>query len=175
MSPCAVSTLTHHLGWGCSPRYTPDIWLFLLYQPTFSRGAECMLCLTPSLPLAVLFQFSHPTLLFQCDLTLTKECRGDRFFPWPPPSHDMRWWTAGPGDIHLTHTPPLLPYAGSSIASSFYCLSLIHHAKKWNLLLMCRSGFYKKTPNCTSTLRTRNISLCQWDGKAWWHMIMFPH
>lgn len=54
-------------------QYIRDVWLFPLYWLTFSWGAECMLSLTcSSLPLAVLFHFSYPHLVFPIWLDLDK-------------------------------------------------------------------------------------------------------
>lgn len=122
MGPCAVSILTHHLCWGWSSRYTRTYDSFYFTSQHLAEGLYVLFDLVFA---SSTFSFLIPPCFSSATWPWQRSVGGS-LFPWPPPSHDMRWWTAGSGDIHLTHTPPLLPYTGSPIASSLSRSSLIY-------------------------------------------------
>lgn len=73
-------------------------------------------------PFTSLILTSFFFFFFQYDLTLTEECRwgglyGFRILPDRHPSYDLRWWTAGSGDIHLSHVRLLFLFNSSPLAS----------------------------------------------------------
>lgn len=111
VKPCVYSLFWHGhptsiFSWGTEMYVEFDLLVFAPGQCSFT-----------SLILTSFFFF-----LFQYDLTLTEECRwgglyGFRILPDRHPSYDLRWWTAGSGDIHLSHVRLLFLFNSSPLAS----------------------------------------------------------